>query len=358
LEAALVLEDGSVWRGRGFGARGRITGEVVFNTGMAGYTESLTDPSYRGQILCQTYPLIGNYGISPGDFESPRPQVQGYVVAEACPFPSHRTSRMSLSAWLEESGVPGIQGLDTRALTKRLRVRGVMLGVLETSDTTIDIARLTEAAARIPDPTERHLVEEVTISAPAIYNPRSSLTVALLDCGAKESIIRSLVRRKVKVVRLPAETPMAGIMEHAPAGVVVSNGPGDPTKCRETVLAVKALLRDKVPVFGICLGNQILALAAGGSTYKLKFGHRGQNQPCLEEGTERCYITSQNHGYAVDAKSLPDGWRPWFTNANDKTNEGLIHRSGRFMSVQFHPEANPGPTDTEFLFDRFLELLI
>jgi carbamoyl-phosphate synthase small subunit len=357
LEAALVLEDGSVWRGRGFGARGRITGEVVFNTGMAGYTESLTDPSYRGQILCQTYPLIGNYGISPDDFESDRPQVQGYIVAEACPFPSHRTSQQSLGAWLEKTGVPGIQGIDTRALTKRLRVRGVMLGVLETSDTAIDIPRLADEAAPIPDPNQRHLVQEVTIREPVVYNPRSPLTVALLDCGAKESIVHSLVRRKVKVVRLPAETPAVKILEYAPAGVVISNGPGDPTKCRETILAVKALLQDKVPVFGICLGNQILALAAGGSTYKLKFGHRGQNQPCLEEGSERCYITSQNHGYAVDAKSLPEGWRPWFTNANDKTNEGLIHRSGRFMGVQFHPEANPGPTDTEFLFDRFLELL-
>jgi len=357
LEAALVLEDGSVWRGRGFGGRGRTTGEVVFNTGMTGYTQSLTDPSYRGQILCQTYPLIGNYGISPDDFESGRPQVQGYIVAEACPMPSHRTSRESLPSWLEKHGLPGIQGIDTRALTKRLRLRGVMLGLLETSETAIDIPLLQEAARQIPDPNRRNLVREVAIPETMVYNPKSTPTVVLLDCGAKESIVRSLTRRKVKVVRVPGDASYTEVMKHGPAGVVISNGPGDPKQCRETILTVKDLLGDKVPTFGICLGNQVLALAAGGSTYKLKFGHRSQNQPCLEEGTERCYITSQNHGYAVDSEKLPEGWRPWFTNANDRTNEGLLHRSGRFMGVQFHPEANPGPTDTEFLFDRFLETL-
>ncbi len=324
---------------------------------MTGYTQSLTDPSYRGQILCQTYPLIGNYGISPDDFESDRPQVQGYIVAEACPAPSHRTSRESLSSWLEKYGLPGIQGIDTRALTKHLRLRGVMLGILETSESVLDLPRLQEAARQIPDPNRRNLVREAAISQTMVYNPKSTTTVVLLDCGAKESIVRSLVRRKVKVVRLPGEASSAEVMKHGPAGVVISNGPGDPKQCRQTILTVKHLLRDKVPTFGICLGNQILALAAGGSTYKLKFGHRSQNQPCLEEGTERCYITSQNHGYAVDSEKLPEGWRPWFINANDRTNEGLLHRSGRFMSVQFHPEANPGPTDTEFLFDRFLETL-
>jgi carbamoyl-phosphate synthase small subunit len=178
-----------------------------------------------------------------------------------------------------------------------------------------------------------------------------------VDCGAKESIVRALVGRRVGVVRLPADCSFPQLMAYGPAGVVISNGPGDPARCRETILTVERLLREKIPLFGICLGSQILALAAGGATYKLKFGHRSQNQPCLEEGTRRCYITSQNHGFAVDAGSLPETWKPWFTNANDQTNEGLIHRSGRFLGVQFHPEANPGPTDTEFLFDRFLELL-
>ncbi len=357
LEAALVLEDGSVWRGRGFGGRGRATGEVVFNTGMVGYTESLTDPSYRGQILCSTYPLIGNYGISPDDFESDGPQVRGYIVSQACASPSHGTSPRSLSSWLEPHGIPGIEGIDTRALTKRLRVKGVMLGVLETSESKIDLDGLVEAARAIPDPNRTDLVREVTARETTIYNPHSAVSIVLIDCGAKESIIRSLVRRKVRIVRLPADSPAERVMEHKPAGIVISNGPGDPRQCRSTILTVRALLQAKVPMFGICLGNQILALAGGGSTYKLKYGHRGQNQPCLEAGTERCYITSQNHGFAVDDRTLPDGWKPWFTNANDGTNEGLIHRSGRVLGVQFHPEANPGPTDTEFLFDRFLDIV-
>jgi carbamoyl-phosphate synthase small subunit len=355
VEAALVLEDGSVWRGRGFGGRGRVTGEVVFNTGMAGYTESLTDPSYRGQILCQTFPLIGNYGVSPADFESSGPQVRGYVVSQACTEPSHSTSRESLPSWLARQGIPGIEGLDTRALTKRLRAKGVMLGVLETSGSRLDLEALAALARDIPDPNTTDLVAEVTTAKVEVHNPRAPVTIALLDCGAKESIVRSLVRRKVRVVRLPAASSLEQVLKHAPRGVVISNGPGDPQRCKETILTVRGLLREKVPLFGICLGNQILALAAGGRTYKLKFGHRGQNQPCLEEGTERCYITSQNHGYAVDARGLPEGWKPWFTNANDGTNEGLVLRGGRAMGVQFHPEANPGPTDTEFLFDRFLE---
>lgn len=357
MEAALVLEDGSVWRGRGFGGRGRVTGEVVFNTGMSGYTESLTDPSYRGQILCATYPLIGNYGVSPDDFESAGPQVRGYAVSQACASPSHRTSRQDLSGWLALHNIPGIEGIDTRALTKRLRTKGVMLGVLETSESKVDVEGLVETARTVPDPNRTDLVGEVTIRTKRVYNPHSGLTIVLIDCGAKESIIRSLVRRKVRVVRLPADSSAEQVMEHNPAGIVISNGPGDPRQCRSTILSVRTLLRAKIPMFGICLGNQILALAAGGGTYKLKFGHRGQNQPCLEAGTERCYITSQNHGFAVDARNLPDGWKPWFTNANDGTNEGLIHSSGRIMGVQFHPEANPGPTDTEFLFNRFLDIV-
>jgi carbamoyl-phosphate synthase small subunit len=357
LEAVLILEDGSVWRGRGIGARGRVSGEVVFNTGMAGYTESLTDPSYRGQILCQTYPLVGNYGVSPEDFESDRPQVRGYIVSEACEFPSHRSSRDSLPSWLRTNGIPGISGLDTRALTKRLREQGVMLGILETTEAEPDIPGLLREAGQIPDPNKLDLVREVTSREVRTYNTRGRRTVALLDCGVKRSILRCLVRRKVKVVRLPADSPLERVMDSRPAGVVISNGPGDPRRCPETIRTVRGLLEEKVPLFGICLGNQILALAAGGATYKLKFGHRGQNQPCLEDGTERCYITSQNHGYAVETGRLPEGWKPWFTNANDGTNEGLVHRSGLFLGVQFHPEANPGPTDTEFLFDRFLERL-
>lgn len=357
LRAALVLEDGSVWAGPGFGAPGRVAGEVVFNTGMVGYPESITDPSYYGQILCQTYPLIGNYGIDPGRFESSRPRIQGYVVAELCRIPSHSTSKLTLDNWLRQNGVPGLQGIDTRALTKKLRMKGVMPGVLEVSEKELDLEHLRALAKRVPDPQARDLVAEVTTPELKIYNAGSRRTVVLLDCGVKESIIRCLVRRKLRVVRMPAQSTAQEVMSQAPAGVVISNGPGDPKICRETVEAVRILMKERLPLFGICLGNQILALAAGGRTYKLKFGHRGQNQPCLEVGTKRCFITSQNHGYAVDTDSLPSDWRPWFVNANDRTNEGLLHRSGLFSSVQFHPEAAPGPTDTEFLFDAFVERL-
>jgi carbamoyl-phosphate synthase small subunit len=357
LRAALALEDGSVWEGRGFGAPGRVAGEVVFNTGMVGYPESITDPSYQGQILCQTYPLIGNYGVDPCRFESTGPHIQGYVISELCPIPSHRTSKLTLDDWLEQNGVPGLQGIDTRALTKKLRVKGVMLGILEVSEKDPDLDALRTQARRIPDPYRRHLVEEVSTPQTKTYNAASSRTVVLLDCGAKESIIRSLVRRKLRVVRMPARSTAGQVMVHSPAGIVISNGPGDPKMCRETIETVRTLMKERLPIFGICLGNQILALAAGGRTYKLKFGHRGQNQPCLEVGTRRCYITSQNHGFAVDPDSLPSDWRPWFTNANDQTNEGLLHRSGIFSSVQFHPEAAPGPNDTDFLFDAFAERL-
>ncbi len=349
-----MLEDGSVWEGKGFGALATVSGEVVFNTGMVGYTESITDPSYHGQILCQTYPLIGNYGVASKDFESARPRIQGHAISELCTEPSHATSEKTLDAWLKDSGVPGISGIDTRALTKRLRVHGVMLGILQTYDGRADIKALREEAKYIPDPNTRDLVSEVTVAEPKGYGDGDK-TVVLIDCGAKENIVRSLVKRGARVVRVPAGTGHREIMKHDPGGVVVSNGPGDPKQCRDTIKAVQGLMGEEIPLFGICLGSQMLALASGADTYKLKFGHRSQNQPCLEEGTKRAYITTQNHGFAVDADSLPSEWRVWFTNANDGTNEGITHRSKPWMSVQFHPEARPGPVDTEFLFDRFLE---
>jgi carbamoyl-phosphate synthase small subunit len=362
-KAILVLEDGSVWKGKGFGALGKSSGEVVFNTGMVGYPESITDPSYNGQILCQTYPLIGNYGVSSKSFESGRPMIEGYIVSELCEKPSHSTSEKSLDQWLAENGIPGICGIDTRALTKRLRVRGVMLGILQTYRDEIDVKALLDEAKRIPDPNKRDLVSEVTIKGTRIYNASPSgkksrqKTVVLIDCGAKENIVRCLAKREARVVRVPAQTAFSDIMSHSPSGVVISNGPGDPKQCAKTIETVRQLMEEEIPLFGICLGNQILALASGGDTYKLKFGHRSQNQPCVEEATKRCYITSQNHGFAVDVKSLSREWKPLFTNANDKTNEGIIHRTRPFMSVQFHPEACPGPKDTEFLFDRFFRLM-
>jgi carbamoyl-phosphate synthase small subunit len=357
MKAVLVLEDGSVWPGEGFGAFAKISGEVVFNTGMVGYPESITDPSYHGQILCQTYPLIGNYGVSSKSFESDKPRIWGYVVSENCEVPSHASSEKNLDLWLKENGIPGISGVDTRALTKKLRVHGVMLGILETYFTKIDLSALRREAHFIPDPNNRQLVGEMTVKKIKTYNRDGKKTVVLIDCGAKLNILQSLLRREVRVIRVPADTTAAKILEYAPNGILISNGPGDPKQGLSTIEALRGLMRGRIPIFGICLGNQLLSLAAGADTYKLKFGHRSQNQPCLEEGTKRCYITSQNHGFAVDAGTLPKGWHPWFTNANDGTNEGVRHASKPFFSVQFHPEAAPGPTDTDFLFDRFLEML-
>jgi carbamoyl-phosphate synthase small subunit len=322
---------------------------------MVGYPESITDPSYHGQILCQTYPLIGNYGVCSRHFESSSPRIQGYIVSELCETPSHQTSEMNLDDWLKKYGIPGISGIDTRALTKKLRVHGVMLGLLEAYDGDVDIGELARKARNIADPNRRNLVAEVTAPRIKSHNKSGDPTIILVDCGAKENILRCLIRRNVKVIQVPAATDFETIMGYSPSGVVISNGPGDPKQCLKTIETVRKIMAADLPVFGICLGNQILALAAGGNTYKLKFGHRSQNQPCIEEGTRRCYITSQNHGFAVDMKSLPGDWKPWFTNANDGTNEGIIHRSRPFMSIQFHPEASPGPVDTEFLFDRFLD---
>lgn len=354
-QAWLALEDGSVFEGQGFGATAKAGGEVVFSTGMVGYPESITDPSFHGQILCQTYPLIGNYGVDPDSFESPRPRIVGYVVAEHCEHPSHATSRMNLHEWLKKNGIPGISGIDTRALAKKLRNQGVMRGLLASAGDGTDPESLVREARLLPDLYARNLVAEVMPDRVRVYNSQSGLSVVLIDCGAKESIVRCLVERNVRVTRVPAGAGFREIMEFSPRGVVISNGPGNPKKCLPTITTVRRLMAHGVPLFGICLGHQILSLAAGADTYKLKFGHRSQNQPCLEEGTERCYITSQNHGFAVDAGTLPRGWRPWFTNANDGTNEGVIHVRKAFRGVQFHPEACPGPADTEFLFDEFLE---
>ncbi len=354
-KAALALADGTVYEGIGFGASAKVRGEVVFNTGIVGYPESVTDPSYQGQILCQTYPLIGNYGVDPRSFESDRPRISGYILSELCERPSHVTSVKTLGTWLKEEGVPGIAGVDTRALTKKLRVHGVMPGLLAVSEGPLNLKALRAEAASVADPNARDLVSEVTTPEIRIYNPRAKKIVVLIDCGVKMGIVRALARRGVSVVRVPADTAAERILSFSPRGVVISNGPGDPKRATAAIAAVAKLMRAGVPIFGVCLGNQILALAAGGDTYKLKFGHRSQNQPCLEEGTSRCYITSQNHGFAVDLKSLPRDWEPWFRNANDGTNEGIRHRRRPFRSVQFHPEACPGPTDTEFLFEAFLE---
>lgn len=348
--ARLVLEDGVTYEGRPFGFPGFVAGEVVFNTGMVGYLEALTDPSYKGQILVLTYPLIGNYGVPqmrreqmlPIPFESDRIQVRGLIVSEASLEYSHWAATRSFAQWLYDENIPALMGVDTRALTKRLRTAGSMLGKIVGGE---DIP--------FEDPNQSNLVSRVSVQEPIVYSGGRT-RIVLVDCGCKASIVRSLLVRGVTVIRVPWDYDF---LDEDFDGVVVSNGPGDPRRCGPTIRHVRRAIEQHRPVFGICLGHQILALAAGANTYKLKFGHRSQNQPCLEEGTKRCYITSQNHGYAVDTRTLPPAWEPWFTNANDGTSEGLRHRTGPFMSVQFHPEAAPGPVDTRYLFDTFLGLV-
>lgn len=349
--AKLVLEDGTMFEGAAFGAKHAVSGEVVFNTGMVGYPESLTDPSYRGQILTLTYPLIGNYGV-PGDtkedglleyFESDRIQVLGLIVTEQCQTYSHWNARKSLAEWLQEQHVPGIAGIDTRALTKHLREKGVMLGkiIYDTADIAFD------------DPNTRNLVAEVSIPAPVVY-AKGPKRIAIVDCGVKHNIIRAFLKRNITVLRCPWNY---NFIQEKVDGIVLSNGPGDARTCPETIEYVRQALTGNTPILGICLGSQILGLAAGATLYKLKYGHRSQNQPCAETGTKRCYITVQNHGYALDADPLPQDWREWFYNDNDQTNEGIFHISKPFFGAQFHPEASPGPDDTEFLFDMFLRAM-
>mgnify|MGYP006288055661 CR=1 FL=1 len=347
----LILEDGSVFQGNSFGYKKSVAGEVVFNTAMTGYPESLTDPSYKGQILVSTYPLIGNYGV-PEEieensikkfFESDNIHVTGLVIADYSFEYSHWNSHKSLAAWLVEKKVPGIYGIDTRALTKKLREKGTMPGKIIFNDEDIDFY----------NPDTENLVEKVSISEKKTYG-NGKYKIILVDCGVKNNIIRCLLARDTTIVRVPWNYDYS---KEEYDGVLLSNGPGDPKMCESTIQNLsKAIKKDK-PVFGICLGNQLLALASGADTYKLKYGHRSHNQPVLKHSTNRCYITSQNHGFATDVETLGNEWEPLFTNVNDNTNEGIRHRTKPFFSSQFHPEASSGPTDTEFLFDDFMELI-
>ncbi|MFU8829056.1 MAG: glutamine-hydrolyzing carbamoyl-phosphate synthase small subunit [Phycisphaerales bacterium] len=356
LRATLVLEDGTRYRGWSFGAKRSMAGEVVFNTGMVGYVESLTDPSYRGQILVSTYPLVGNYGVPREDVlgpyglsltrESYAIHAAGLVVADYSEHYSHWNAAQSLESWLEAEDIPGITGIDTRALTQRLRERGSMLGKIEVAG---------EAEIEMDDPNQRNLVEEVSIQERATFGTGDK-RVLLIDTGAKYNIIRSLADRGATVTRVPWDADLTGELDQYD-GLMLSNGPGDPTTCVKTIETIRKAIGRDMPVFGICLGNQLLSLAIGAKTYKLKYGHRGQNQPVIECGTSNCYVTSQNHGFAVDTESLPEDWRPWFENLNDRTNEGIRHAWKPFRSVQFHPEACPGPVDTAYLFDEFLRML-
>lgn len=348
-QAKLTLEDGTVFTGKSFGSEKSVAGEVVFYTAMTGYPESLTDPSYTGQILVSTYPMIGNYGVPFNQlehgihqfYESHRLHISGLIISDYSFEFSHWNAEKSLSDWLKEYEVPGLFDIDTRALTKILREKGSMLGKIEFEDEQIDFY----------DPNQENLVSRASCNEREIYGDGEH-RVVLIDCGVKNNIIRCLLKRGSTVIRVPWDYDFSNENYD---GLFISNGPGDPAMCMETVHNIKKAMDDEKPVMGICLGNQLLALAAGAETYKLKYGHRSHNQPVLLKGTNKCYITSQNHGYAVQTETLPADWEPLFTNVNDQTNEGIRHKSKPFFSTQFHPEASSGPTDTEFLFDDFIE---
>ncbi len=367
--AKLILEDGSVFDGVGFGYPSEIAGEVVFNTGMVGYTETLTDPSYRGQILCMTYPLVGNYGVPSFDikdeyglpkfFESDNIQVKALLIHDLSDIASHWSCTKTLDQWLHEEKIPGIYGIDTRALTKKLRVHGVMMGAVVVSESSdIDEARLKRALASAKYE-GLNFMPEVSTSEPKEYGDKDKECIVVLDTGVKYSIIRNIMRTGYRVVRLPWDATYDQIMSYNPKGVVISNGPGDPKVCTDTIKTASKLIKESTPTLGICLGNQILALAGGADTYKLKFGHRGQNKPCVDRRNNQVYVTSQNHGYGIDPKTLgKTGFKVWFENADDDTVEGIEHKSKPIIAVQFHPEASPGPYDCMYVFDRFKEIIV
>jgi carbamoyl-phosphate synthase small subunit len=366
--AKLALEDGTVYTGRSFGATGESFGEVVFNTSMTGYQEVLTDPSYKGQIVTMTYPLIGNYGVNAEDQESQKPQVDGFIVRELTRVPSNFRSQKSLQDYLRDNGIMGLEGIDTRALVRHIRVRGAMTGVLSTTD--LDDASLVEKARTAPNLVGRDLVKEVLPSQPFQWSqgftskfasellPARAVThhVVALDFGMKWNILRCLTQVGCRVTVLPGTAKANDVLSHKPDGVFLSNGPGDPamlTYAQETIRG----LAGKKPIFGICLGHQIVGLALGATTFKLKFGHRGANQPVLNYLTNRVEITTQNHGFAVKTETLPSHLEATHVNLNDQTLEGLRHRKLPIFSVQYHPEASAGPHDSSYLFQQFQTMM-
>jgi carbamoyl-phosphate synthase small subunit len=349
LKVKLTLEDGMTYQGWLFGAPEAAAGEVVFNTAMTGYPESLTDPSYRGQILCLTYPLVGNYGAPSRNeendlfrfYESSSIHISGLIVSDYSFNYSHWNASESLDEWLIRNNIPGIFGIDTRALTKRIREKGSMLGKIEPEGTDIQFY----------DPNKVNLVAEVSTSEKKIYGS-GKYKIILVDCGVKFNIIRNLLKRDTTIIRVPWDYDYH---QEEYDGLFLSNGPGDPKMCSKTINNIRKSFEKKIPVFGICLGNQLMALASGADTYKLKYGHRSHNQPVIQVGTNKAYITSQNHGYAVDNQTLGKEWDPLFININDNTNEGMRHKTQPYFSTQFHPEASGGPTDTDYLFDEFID---
>ena len=356
MQAILKLADGSEHTGESFGYESGISGEVVFSTGMVGYPESLTDPSYIGQILILSYPLVGSYGVPPQKYwESGHLQISALIVSDYIDTPSHYHSQMTLSSWLKKEHIPALEIKDTRFLVKKIREKGAMLG-------KILFQKDDDAKINFYDPNKENLIIQASPKT-VTQEGKGKKTVVLIDCGGKRNLNRNLLERKIKIITIPWDydpfNPPAP-SNSGPAGgfpkfdaLIISNGPGDPKFATKTIQTTKKALENNVPTFGVCLGHQILSLAAGGDTYKLKYGHRGQNQPCVLEGTKKCYLTTQNHGFAVG--KVPNGFRTWFTNANDQTNEGIIHKKYPFMSVQFHPEVTPGPIDTEWVLDYFLD---
>jgi len=347
----LILEDGTAISGSFFGYPGSVAGEVVFNTAMTGYPESLSDPSYKGQILVLTYPLIGNYGVPestlennlPRFFESSKVQISGLIVSDYSEQFNHWNAAKSLGHWLKENKIPAMYGVDTRALTKLIREKGALNGKMVYQNQDMDFY----------DPDKENLVGQVSCKEKIVYGNGKN-RILMVDCGVKNNIIRHVLQRDTTVIRVPWNY---NFLHEDYDGILVSNGPGNPVHCTETIESLSKAMKSDKPVFGICLGNQLMALASGAKTYKLKYGHRSHNQPVLLSKTNKAYITSQNHGYAIDQETLPDDWEPLFVNLNDGTNEGIKHKTKPFFSVQFHPEASSGPTDTEFLFDDFIELV-
>lgn len=354
MKAALALEDGTYVEGVAFGAEKDAVGEIIFCTSMTGYVEALTDPSYKGQILMMTYPLIGNYGVTREDFESSGVKVEGFVVRELCKRPSNWRSEMSVDELLREYDVPGIEGVDTRMLTKKIRIYGSMRAAIGVGD--VDREELIRKAVEQPFISEIDLVDKVCVKEPKRLDAGGKLEVVMIDCGVKRSIVRQLMKRGVNVTLVPFEYPSSRVMEINPDGVFISNGPGDPARVKPAIETIKRLA-GKVPIAGICLGHQLTSIALGAKTFKLKFGHHGSNQPVKDFETGRVFISSQNHNFAVDEKTLPKDVEVTQINLNDKTVEGLIHRDIPLITVQYHPEAGPGPHDTHFFFDRFVEML-